>query len=234
MIEWVYPLSDRTPWLVRLYFAKLGRDVRRDPSAMFSMVERNVGPSDKEVLASRVFREALARDMGQAFRQGGRGPAHDLTLEARPWGVPFDRHRGADRDLARRRRPCCLCRSRAASWPGVCHSSPNTTCPEKATSRCSPAMRKRSCGLSSAAGRHHEQLGSVPRLTAPLPRRSGARQVERLSGEFPRRHDLPSRHGCAPNPSGCASQGEKASLALRRAARISPAGLLRRPRPSHP
>ena len=88
--QWVYPLSDRTPWLVRLYFAKLGRDVRRDPSAMFSMVERNVGPSDKEVLASRVFREALARDMGQAFRQGGRGPAHDLTLEARPWGVPFD------------------------------------------------------------------------------------------------------------------------------------------------
>lgn len=88
--RWVYPLSDRTPWLVRLYFGKLGRDVRRDPAAMLSMVERNVGPADKEVLASRGFREALARDAGEAFRQGGRGPAHDLTLEARPWGVPFE------------------------------------------------------------------------------------------------------------------------------------------------
>lgn len=26
----------------------------------------------------------------EAFRQGGRGTAHDLRLEAPPWGVPLD------------------------------------------------------------------------------------------------------------------------------------------------
>ena len=35
--------------------------------------------------------EALARNAGEAFRQGGRNPAHDLSLEARPWGVPLER-----------------------------------------------------------------------------------------------------------------------------------------------
>ena len=87
----LYQIADRAPWLVRLYLAKVARDLRRDQDALFSIVERSVGAADKEVLALRRFREALGRDMGEAFRQGGRGPAHDLTLEARPWGVPLER-----------------------------------------------------------------------------------------------------------------------------------------------
>jgi pimeloyl-ACP methyl ester carboxylesterase len=87
----LYGAADRAPWLVRLFFAKVARDVGRNPDALFSTVQRSVGAADKEVLAPREFRQSLARDMGQAFRQGGRGPAHDLTLEARPWGVPLDR-----------------------------------------------------------------------------------------------------------------------------------------------
>jgi len=87
----LYGIADRAPWLVRLYLAKVARDLRRDPDALFSTVERSVGAADKEVLALPEFREALDRDMGEAFRQGGRGPAHDLTLEARPWGVPLER-----------------------------------------------------------------------------------------------------------------------------------------------
>ena len=67
------------------------RDVGRDPDALFSTIMRSVGAADKEVLAVQGFREALDRDMGEAFRQGGRGPAHDLALEARPWGVPLER-----------------------------------------------------------------------------------------------------------------------------------------------
>jgi pimeloyl-ACP methyl ester carboxylesterase len=86
-----YGVADRAPWLVRLFLAKVARDVGRNPDALFSTVQRSVGAADREVLAAQEFREALARDMGQAFRQGGRGPAHDLTLEARPWGVPLER-----------------------------------------------------------------------------------------------------------------------------------------------
>jgi pimeloyl-ACP methyl ester carboxylesterase len=87
----LYRSADRAPWLVRLFFAKVARDIRRDPNALFSAVERSVGAVDREVLASQGFREALARDASEAFRQGGRGPAHDLTLEARAWGVPYER-----------------------------------------------------------------------------------------------------------------------------------------------
>jgi pimeloyl-ACP methyl ester carboxylesterase len=87
----LYRAADRAPWLVRLFFAKVARDIRRDPNALLSTVERVVGAADREVLASQGFREALARDASEAFRQGGRGPAYDLTLEARPWGVPYER-----------------------------------------------------------------------------------------------------------------------------------------------
>jgi len=87
----LYQLAGWTPWLVRLFFAKVARDVRRDPDALFSAVERIVGDADNDVLASPGIREALDRNTAEAFRQGARGPAHDLTLEARPWGVPFDR-----------------------------------------------------------------------------------------------------------------------------------------------
>jgi pimeloyl-ACP methyl ester carboxylesterase len=89
----LYRSADRVPWLVRLFFAKVARDVRRDPDALFSTVERSVGAADKEVLALPGFHEALGRDAGEAFRQGGRGVAHDLTLEARPWGVPLEQIR---------------------------------------------------------------------------------------------------------------------------------------------
>jgi pimeloyl-ACP methyl ester carboxylesterase len=85
----LYGTADRAPWLVRLFLAKVARDLRRDPDALFPTVVRTVGDADREVLALPGFREALDRDAAEAFRQGGRGPAHDLTLEARPWGVPF-------------------------------------------------------------------------------------------------------------------------------------------------
>jgi pimeloyl-ACP methyl ester carboxylesterase len=86
----VYPLADRAPWMVRLMFAKFTRDVRRDPTSLFSMFEK-LGPADQEVLAREDFRQALSRDLTEVFRQGGRGLAHDYTLEARPWGVPLDK-----------------------------------------------------------------------------------------------------------------------------------------------
>lgn len=87
----LYGAADRAPWLVRLFLAKVARDVGRNPDALFSAIQRSVGAADYEVVGAPAFREALARDAGEAFRQGGRGPAHDLTLEARPWGVPLER-----------------------------------------------------------------------------------------------------------------------------------------------
>lgn len=85
-----YTLAGRAPWLFRLYFAKLRRDMRRDPNALFTMFPE-LGPADQEMLARDDMQRMLVRVMGEAFRQGARGPAHDYTLEARPWGVRLDR-----------------------------------------------------------------------------------------------------------------------------------------------
>ena len=62
----------------------------------FEVIVVNDGSTEQESKqflsdAAQEFRDALALDMGQAFRLGGRGAAHDLTLEARPWGVPLER-----------------------------------------------------------------------------------------------------------------------------------------------
>jgi len=83
----VYTLAGRAPWLLRLMFAKFTHDVRRDPTAVFSMM-KNLGPADQAILGREDFRRAFAANVAEAFRQGSRGPAHDYTLEARPWGVP--------------------------------------------------------------------------------------------------------------------------------------------------
>lgn len=84
-----YTLANRAPWVLRLYFAKLRRSVNRDATALLSLFPE-LGPADKEVLAREDFQQGMQRVMTEAFRQGGRGPAHDLMLEARPWGVPLD------------------------------------------------------------------------------------------------------------------------------------------------
>lgn len=86
----LYNLADRVPWMTRLLLAKAARDVRRDPMSLFSMLEK-LGPADKEILARADFQQSLSRNWTEAFRQGSRGPAHDLRLEARPWGVPLDK-----------------------------------------------------------------------------------------------------------------------------------------------
>jgi pimeloyl-ACP methyl ester carboxylesterase len=85
----LYPLADRAPWLVRMVFAKFARDARRDVESLLSMFDK-LGPTDREIVGREEFREAFGRSVAEAFRQGGRGVAHDYTLEARSWNVPLD------------------------------------------------------------------------------------------------------------------------------------------------
>ncbi len=87
-----YTLAVRAPWLFRLYFAKLGRAVRRDATSHLSLFPE-LGLADRDVLAGENGQELLQQVMTEAFRQGARGPAHDYILEARPWGVPLDKIR---------------------------------------------------------------------------------------------------------------------------------------------
>ncbi len=84
----VYTLAGRAPWLLRPMFAKFTHNLRRDPTAVFSMT-KDLCPADQAILARGDFRQAFAQNVAEAFRQGSRGPALDYTLEARPWAVPL-------------------------------------------------------------------------------------------------------------------------------------------------
>ena len=52
----MYTLANRAPWLLRLMFAKLIHDVRRDPAAIFPMM-KNLGPADQEILGCHALPE---------------------------------------------------------------------------------------------------------------------------------------------------------------------------------
>jgi len=84
----VYTVAGRAPWLLRLMYAKVVHDVRSDPAAIFALM-KGLGPADQEILARADFRQAFGLNAAEGFRQGSRGPAHDYTLEARPWAVPL-------------------------------------------------------------------------------------------------------------------------------------------------
>ncbi len=88
----MYTIANWAPWLLRPMFAKFTRDARRDPTALLAVLPE-LGSADQEILADEDFRQAFARDLAEAFRQGGRGLALDYTLEARPWGVPLSQIR---------------------------------------------------------------------------------------------------------------------------------------------
>jgi pimeloyl-ACP methyl ester carboxylesterase len=161
----LYRIADWAPWLVRLFLSKIARDLTRDPGALLSSVERRVGAADREVLALPGFREALDRDMAEAFRQGGRGPAHDLTLEARPWGVPLERievpieiWHGEDDRVVSPEQSRILARALPLATehfvPGEGHFSLFARHARAIVQPCQSAPRR------------HEQLGSVKRLTA--------------------------------------------------------------------
>lgn len=140
----VYAAARRSPWLLRPLFAKLARDVRRDPAALFSAFP-GFGSADQQILADDDFRQAFTRDLAEAFRQGGRGLALDYTLEARPWGVPLGQIRvpvevwhGEDDRLVSPQ-------ASAGSWPKLSRLPSPTSCPAQATCWAPATLPQTSC-----------------------------------------------------------------------------------------
>ncbi len=82
----VYGLAVRAPWLLRAYLAKLSRELRTDPLALFKLFS-DLSPPDRAVMARPGMPEALQRVVREALRPGCRGVTHDFALEAQPWRV---------------------------------------------------------------------------------------------------------------------------------------------------
>jgi pimeloyl-ACP methyl ester carboxylesterase len=80
----MYLLADKAPWLFKLVFQKLARDMIKDPKIILSYF--NSSEPDQKTVAREDMQEVLAQMPQEAFHQGVRGVALDLRLEARPWG----------------------------------------------------------------------------------------------------------------------------------------------------
>lgn len=85
----VYAVGQRAPWLLRLFFAKIARDLtRRDVGEVVSEL-MEAGPAERELLEREGFRDDFLQQVVESFRSGSRGPAYDYILESRPWGLPL-------------------------------------------------------------------------------------------------------------------------------------------------
>ena len=76
------------PWLVRRMMRSYALKFEKDPEGFLDAVALQMAPSDRELLASRSFRDATIRDLREAYRPGGDGQAVDgaLAMTGRDWG----------------------------------------------------------------------------------------------------------------------------------------------------
>lgn len=60
--------------------------IRRNPEAAVKRLFSNLPPGDQAVLQRPELMETFVRDFPEAYRQGGRGAAHDIYVVCQPWG----------------------------------------------------------------------------------------------------------------------------------------------------
>jgi pimeloyl-ACP methyl ester carboxylesterase len=80
-------LARRSPWLMRATFAPLGWCARYVPGLFMALLAAAVSPADKTALRTGDLRARLRESELEAFRQGGRGAAHEAFIAYRDWGV---------------------------------------------------------------------------------------------------------------------------------------------------
>jgi pimeloyl-ACP methyl ester carboxylesterase len=84
-----FALAQFVPWLLSAPAAVVGQLVKSHPERYIDLVAARMAPVDKEILARPAVRAMFCRDLREAFRQGPRAFAEDLSLLARPWHLPF-------------------------------------------------------------------------------------------------------------------------------------------------
>ncbi|MFQ5656585.1 MAG: alpha/beta fold hydrolase [Candidatus Methylomirabilales bacterium] len=87
----IFFLARHAPRLTRRNMKYLGPLVHRSPEKLIKrLIFDAMADVDKAVVVRREIRELFRRDFREAFRQGGWGSAHDVTLYARPWPIPLE------------------------------------------------------------------------------------------------------------------------------------------------
>ena len=86
-----FALGRQAPWLVHLVYGKLlGGLLRRYPERIFGLLNANAHAVDRAAIARPDLRASVLAAVREAFRQGGRGAAHELVLFSRDWGFRLE------------------------------------------------------------------------------------------------------------------------------------------------
>jgi len=81
-----YDLARRAPWLLRLVYWWVARDLRRDPAKFFSQYAKELSEPDRAAFAQADILDVFSKMAIEAFRAGARGVTWDTVLLTRPWG----------------------------------------------------------------------------------------------------------------------------------------------------
>lgn len=81
-------LARWAPGLVRRSVASFAEAFKRDPEACLDLLARQMSASDQRLMRDIALREALIRDLREAYRRNGDGHADDgaLAMTGRDWG----------------------------------------------------------------------------------------------------------------------------------------------------
>ena len=77
----------------RVYARFIGPFMGRFPELIFKVLIGTGNPADRVALAKPEIRRSIAESFGEAFRQGGDGPAQELGLFTRSWNIEPSRIR---------------------------------------------------------------------------------------------------------------------------------------------
>ena len=82
----MFRLAERAPVLMQAAAALLYRRYRRHFRQAFEKLAAELPESDKKLLDQPEIAAMFINDVGQAFRQGGRGVVMDMNVLCKPWG----------------------------------------------------------------------------------------------------------------------------------------------------
>lgn len=82
-----FALARSAPPLSQLFNRVLAPVLRSSPRLMLKLLASRLPPPDREVLSNAGTFAMFADSYREAFRQGGRGAAHDMILYAKPWEI---------------------------------------------------------------------------------------------------------------------------------------------------
>jgi pimeloyl-ACP methyl ester carboxylesterase len=80
----------RVPLIVWLTMWWLALNARFFPNMALRLARRQLPPADQEIVDRPAMHAMMLRAFREIFRRGGRGPAHELLLFARPWGFSVE------------------------------------------------------------------------------------------------------------------------------------------------